>query len=125
MTRMQKWFVIFCFIFGLGLVPIIAQLQQSGGPGSSVTLAAALPAGTNQIGHVIVDTAPTTAVTGTFWQSTQPVSLASLPALAAGSNTIGKVTPVSTCGTTAFTQAWAAVPTSATSITATTTCVQA
>ena len=30
-------------------------------------------------------------VTGTFWQSTQPVSLASLPALSAGSNTIGNV----------------------------------
>lgn len=34
-----------------------------------------LHAGTNVIGHVIVDTAPTTAVTGTFWQTTQPVSL--------------------------------------------------
>jgi len=34
----------------------------------------ALPAGTNVIGHVIVDTAPTTAVTGTFFQATQPVS---------------------------------------------------
>lgn len=31
------------------------------------------------------------AVTGTFWQSTQPVSLLSLPSLAAGSNTIGNV----------------------------------
>ncbi len=30
-------------------------------------------------------------VSGTFWQSTQPVSLASLPALAAGSNTIGSI----------------------------------
>lgn len=29
--------------------------------------------------HVIVDSAPTTAVTGTFWQATQPVSLASVP----------------------------------------------
>lgn len=38
-----------------------------------------LSAGSNAIGHVIVDTAPTTAVTGTFWQSTQPVSLASAP----------------------------------------------
>ena len=32
------------------------------------------------------------SVTGTFWQATQPVSLASLPALAAGSNVIGAVT---------------------------------
>ena len=31
------------------------------------------------------------AVTGTFWQATQPVSLASLPALTAGSAIIGKV----------------------------------
>jgi len=33
----------------------------------------------------------TQAVTGTFWQTTQPVSLASLPALAAGSNLIGQI----------------------------------
>lgn len=33
-----------------------------------------LIAGTAVIGHVIVDSAPTTAVTGTFWQATQPVS---------------------------------------------------
>lgn len=31
------------------------------------------------------------AVTGTFWQATQPVSMASLPALAAGTNNIGDV----------------------------------
>lgn len=31
------------------------------------------------------------AVTGTFWQATQPVSLASLPALSTGANTIGSV----------------------------------
>jgi hypothetical protein len=30
-------------------------------------------------------------VSGTFWQTTQPVSLASLPALSAGTNTIGKL----------------------------------
>lgn len=31
------------------------------------------------------------AVTGTFWQATQPVSLSALPALAAGTNNIGDV----------------------------------
>lgn len=31
------------------------------------------------------------AVTGTFWQTTQPVSLSSLPSLPAGTNTIGAV----------------------------------
>lgn len=35
--------------------------------------------------------AVTQPVSGTFWQSTQPVSLASLPALAAGTNTIGNI----------------------------------
>lgn len=40
---------------------------------------------------VTVASAPTTAVTGTFWQATQPVSLASLPSLATGANTIGNV----------------------------------
>lgn len=44
-------------------------------------------------------------VSGTFWQATQPVSLAALPALAAGSNVIGGVTQsgswtVSVSGTT-------------------------
>lgn len=71
-------------------------------PLSSVTVTQGT--GTNL--HTVVDSAPTTAVTGTFWQATQPVSgtltcnagsgtmatsLASLPALATGTNTIGSV----------------------------------
>ncbi len=39
-----------------------------------------------------VNVANTVPVSGTFWQSTQPVSLSTLPSLAAGSNTIGAVT---------------------------------
>ena len=38
--------------------------------------------------------AVTQPVSGTFWQATQPVSLASLPALASGTNTIGNTVPV-------------------------------
>jgi hypothetical protein len=41
-----------------------------------------------------VSIAASVAVTGTFYQATQPVSLASLPALATGANTIGAVTPL-------------------------------
>jgi len=42
--------------------------------------------------NVSVSNFPSTqAVTGTFWQTTQPVSIATLPSLAAGSNTIGNV----------------------------------
>ncbi len=38
-------------------------------------------------------------VTGTFWPSTQPVSISNLPALSAGSNTIGAVTQSGTWST--------------------------
>ena len=44
------------------------------------------------MGHVVVDTMPTVAVTGTFFQATQPVSLAALPTLAAGTNAVGSIT---------------------------------
>ena len=58
-------------------------------------LAAGLPVSllSDADGHLQVDVlaAPSTAVTGTFWQATQPVSLASLPALAAGTAEIGKL----------------------------------
>ncbi len=47
----------------------------------------ALAAGTAVIGHVIVDTAPTTAVTGTFFQSVQPTKEAN--------STVGTLTSVS------------------------------
>ncbi len=43
-------------------------------------------------------------VSGTFWQTTQPVSLSSLPALASGSNTIGAVTQASGPWTMNFTE---------------------
>ena len=42
-----------------------------------------------------VSIASAVAVTGTFWQATQPVSLTSLPSLAAGSNAIGSITNTS------------------------------
>ena len=42
-------------------------------------------------GGLVVHVANGVAVTGTFWQATQPVSLASLPALVAGSAIIGRV----------------------------------
>lgn len=39
----------------------------------------------------VVSPVPTTPVTGTFWQATQPVSIATAPVLVAGSAVIGKV----------------------------------
>ncbi len=69
--------------------------------GTAAALSGAWPVevtdGTNVLGTsshpVRIDPVGTTAqpVTGTFWQSTQPVSIATLPPLAAGSNAIGSV----------------------------------
>jgi hypothetical protein len=66
------------------------------------------------------------AVTGAFWQATQPVSgTVSVNALPAGSNVIGVVNtiPKTACGNTVASQALAAVPTSATAVFSSTTCV--
>lgn len=42
--------------------------------GTAISIIAQQPVVFSSPQHVIVDTAPTTAVTGTFWQATQPVS---------------------------------------------------
>jgi len=63
--------------------------------------------------HVTVDSVPTTAVTGTFWQATQPVSLASLPAVAGnkssnggtpGSNNLGVLPAVANAASPTLTE---------------------
>lgn len=65
---------------------------NASGDGTLITMAEPLPAGTNALGSVSVSNFPASqAVTGTFFQGTQPVSLASLPALATGANAIGTV----------------------------------
>ncbi len=61
--------------------PWLFTLNQ-GGNSAAVTASNALK---------VDGSAVTQPVSGTFWQTTQPVSLASLPALATGSNTIGSV----------------------------------
>jgi hypothetical protein len=77
----------------------------------TVTIGTALPAGTNrigvvtigagtvtlgastaQIGSVTASISGTVPVSGTFFQTTQPVSLTTLPALVAGTAQIGSVT---------------------------------
>lgn len=101
--------------FGLGVLvtlavvggpTLYAQLQQSGGPGSTVTVGTALPAGSNNIGSVNVAALPAlaagSAAIGSVTVTTLPaipaggnaigsVSVTSLPALAAGANAIGSV----------------------------------
>jgi hypothetical protein len=98
--------------------------------------AVAVNAGSNIIGKVGIDqTTPGTtngvSVTNASIPVTQSgtwgvnINASQAVGLNAGTNVIGKVVPATSCGATAFSQAWAAVPTVATSVTATTTCVQA
>ena len=62
--------------------PVVIASDQSAVPVTGTFYQATQP----------VSIASSVAVTGTFWQATQPVSLASLPSLAAGSNAIGSIT---------------------------------
>lgn len=85
-------------------MPVTGTFWQVTQPVSMTSLPA-LAAGSALIGKVgidqttpgttnavqIIGSMPSTPVTGTFWQSTQPVSLTTLPALVAGSAIIGKV----------------------------------
>lgn len=64
---------------------------------ASIPVAATLAASSAVVGHVIVDTAPTTPVTGTFWQTTQPVSASTLP-LPSGASTAAKQPALGTAG---------------------------
>lgn len=78
-----------------------SQLRASAVP---IIVSAALPAGANAIGSVTVT--GSVAVTGTFWQATQPISAASLPlpADAATETTLAALNAkVATCNTNAVT----------------------
>jgi len=57
--------------------------------------------GTSAVDTLPVSIAASVPVTGTFWQATQPVSISTLPALAAGTNNIGDVDVASLPGTVA------------------------
>lgn len=117
---------------------LYAQLQQSGGPGSTVTIGAALPTGANVIGKTGIDqTTPgttnkvdigtngTVALGGTLpaFASTPTVTVGTMSALVAGTAVIGVTIPRTPCGTTVFNQDLVAVPTSTGSPTSTTTCI--
>jgi hypothetical protein len=155
MTNRQKWFVLVCFLFGLTIIPLIGQLNQSGGPGSTVTANqggtwTVQPGNTaNTTAWKVDGSAVTQPISGNVGQSgtwtvqpgntanttawkvdgsavTQPVSgTVSVNALPAGSNLIGSVyeVPKTACANTVASQALAAVPTSATAVFASTTCL--
>jgi hypothetical protein len=108
-------------------IPTYAQLQQSGGAGSSVTITGSLPAGSNVIGHVIVDTTSTTAVTQatgtnlhTVVDSGTITTLTGITnALPAGANSIGTVRtePLTSCGATIVDSGITVIPATTTAIT--------
>lgn len=75
--------------------PISGTVSISGTSPVSGTVTAVQSTGSNL--HVVVDTAPTTAVTGTFFQATQPVSATSLP-LPTGASTAAKQPALGTAG---------------------------
>lgn len=58
---------------------VIGHVINDTGSTTAVTGNVTVIQGTGTNLHVVVDTAPTTAVTGTFYQATQPVSIASMP----------------------------------------------
>lgn len=122
-----------CLIF----LPTYAQLQQSGG--GTVTVTGSLPAGSNVIGHVIVDTTSTTAVTqatgtnlhavidsGTVTANISGSISNTTFGVSGGVANIGlvRIIPSSCTQTTNFTSSTAQVATGAgTTVTSTTTCV--
>lgn len=79
---------------GTGSAQVLTVQGNASGTAIPVSIAS-LPSGavTNAGTFAVqVTSAPTTAVTGTFWQTTQPVSIATnTPVIAAGTNTIGAV----------------------------------
>lgn len=76
-------------------VPASADYVGYNSAGNLVGVSTANPLPVAQQGSVAVTGTfwqATQPVSGTFWQATQPVSIATLPALATGSNVIGAVT---------------------------------
>lgn len=97
---------MFKFIFAILFASVIAQAAYNpNNPNGQATMAGSAPVviASNQSAipvtgtfwqttqPVSIATMPTTPVTGTFWQATQPVSIATLPSLVASSAIIGKV----------------------------------
>jgi hypothetical protein len=132
MRRLMKWeapkwvavlLLAFAVTFGSWISKVIAQQMQSGGQAVTVTsgTVSATQSGTWTVQPG--NTANTTAWKVDGSAVTQPTSLASLPALAAGTAKVGVTYPYTSCGTTAFTSALQAMPTSSTAVAGATTCL--
>ena len=155
-AKLPLWLVILTIALAIA-IPVGAQLNQSGGSGSTIsTLLGITSAGqatmANSVPVVIASNQTAVPVTGTFWQSTQPVSGTvtanqggtwtvqpgntanttawlvtgtggTFPATQSGTWTVRTV-PQNACGTTVASSALAAVPTTSAAVFSSTTCVQ-
>jgi hypothetical protein len=130
-----RWFgLVLVIIVGVFIFSYPSHSQQQVSGGGSVTITGSLPSGTNVIGHVIADSGSTTVVTGTVavtesgtW-TVQPGNTPNTTAWKVDGSAVtqpvsGALAPKTACGTTVYSQAWTAVPTSSTAATSTTTCV--
>lgn len=129
--------VLTAFLLGTWMVTSSAQLQQSGGPGSTVTANQGTAAGASGRWPVYVTDGTNTMPTGDAAARTihMTVDNASLPVTQSGTFTVQpgntanttawfvKNVPVTPCGTTVASQALAAVPTSSTAVFSSTTCL--
>jgi len=125
MKRSNVWMLVLilaCLFTG----GVLAQLQQSGGPGSTVTVGAALPAGSNIVGKFGIDQTTQGTTNGIVVNSGTLTAVTSITnALPAGTNLLGSITtiPKTSCGTTNYDSGPTLLPTSSTAVTSTTTCV--
>jgi hypothetical protein len=148
MNNKQKWFLLIVIALGSSLGVLTAQQMYSGGqavsqsgtwtvqPGNTANTTAWKVDGsavTQPISGSVAQSGTWTVQPGntantTAWKVdgsavTQPTSLASLPALAAGTAKVGITYPYTSCGTTAFSKALQAMPTSSTAVASATTCL--
>src|SRR6185436_5258129 len=117
----------FLLLIAIGVLgPLYGQLQQSGGAGTAVTASQGGTWNINNIsGTIALPTgAATAAKQPTFATSGSPSADVVTVQGAAGMAAL-QMAPKTACGGTAFTPAWQVVPTSNTSLTATTSCVVA
>lgn len=112
---MKKLGLLFLFLFASNALAAYSPgvfIADPTTPANQAKVTASTPLSTDKaLACVLHPNSASIAVTGTFWQATQPVSLSSIPSLSAGSNVIGKVSiDQTTPGTTNGVQINAALP---------------
>jgi len=125
-----KWaavgILVFAVTIGSWIGKLKAQQMSSGGTAVTVT-SGSVTVSQSTASNLKVDLSGTaanaTAIKVDPSAVTSPVSLASLPALAASTNLIGRTYPYTSCGTTAYSAALQAMPTSSTAVASSTTCL--